>query len=261
MAEPATIRAEVEGPVATVTLNRPDRMNAMNPRMAVETYDALSRLAADDDVRVVVLTGEGRGFCPGADVEKSVVEEQGADEKPYQTWHFRVPVLLHEMPKVTVAAVNGACAGAGLGWALACDLRLAARSARFATAFLRVGVAGDMGVPWSLLRLVGGAKARELLFLPEKVDADEAARIGLVNRVFDDDTFRREVAAVVDRLARSAPLALRAMKEHVVAAERMSFADFVDMETGRHLRLATSEDVAEGFAAFAEGREPQFRGV
>jgi len=171
-----------------------------------------------------------------------------------------VPVQLHNLPAVTIAAVNGACAGAGLGWALACDLRIAARSAKFNTAFLDVGVAGDMGGPWSLGHLVGRAKARELYFLPEKFDAVEALRIGMVNRVADDDRFQDEVELVVDRLRSAAPIALRTMKANFLDAERMDLAAFVGVETERHTRMFTTEDTREAFAAKVEKRAPRFVG-
>ena len=163
--------------VATVTMNRPDRLNGMTHLMLFETYDALLKLSEDPSIRVLVLTGAGRGFCPGADLRVMAEGDPGPEHDA--AW-FRVPVLLHEMPPVTIAAVNGACAGAGLGWAAACDLRLAARGAKFNTAFLNVAVAGDMGLPWSLPRLVGAGRARDLSLCPRKLDADEAFAIGLV---------------------------------------------------------------------------------
>src|SRR5262249_25452259 len=159
---------------------------------------------------------------------------------------------------VTIAAVNGACAGAGLGWALACDLRFAAASARFNTAFLEVGVAGDMGGPWTLSRIVGPGKARELYFFPDKFDADEAHRIGMVSRVFPDETFRAEVAKIVARLAEAAPIALKTLKANFVDAERMDFAGYVALETERHTRMFTTRDTREAFAAKVEKRKPRF---
>jgi 2-(1,2-epoxy-1,2-dihydrophenyl)acetyl-CoA isomerase len=164
------------------------------------------------------------------------------------------------MPQVTVAAINGACAGAGLGWACGCDLRYAARSAKLNTAFLDVAVAGDMGLPWTLPRLVGAGVARELSLLPRKVTADEAAAIGLVNAAFDDDTVRADVAAVVARLAAAAPLARRGMKTHYVAAESMGFGEFVALETAAHGTITASADCKEAFSAFVEKRTPRFQG-
>src|SRR5439155_16980537 len=154
-------------------------------------------------------------FCPGADLGHFTTGE--ADERltPAQ---FRAAALLHEIPAVTVAAVNGACAGAGLGWALACDLRVAKASAKFNVAFLDVAVAGDMGGPWTLSRLVGASKARELYFLPGKFDAATASGMGLLARVFPDDSFADETEALVARLLAASPTALATMKANFLAA-------------------------------------------
>jgi 2-(1,2-epoxy-1,2-dihydrophenyl)acetyl-CoA isomerase len=252
-----TIRVDVDGAMATLTLHRPDRMNSMTNQMVRETRQALQAASADPSVRVLVLTGAGRSFCPGADINR--VASRSDDER-LDVSDFEVPVLLHEMPAVTIAAINGACAGAGLGWACACDLRLAARSARFNTAFLDVGVAGDMGGPWTLPRIVGGARARELYLLPDKFDAEDALRIGLVSRVVDDDEFAKEVRVLAERLAAAAPIALRTMKANFVQAERMDFATYVAYETERHLEMFTTHDTREAFAAKAEKRAPRFEG-
>jgi 2-(1,2-epoxy-1,2-dihydrophenyl)acetyl-CoA isomerase len=253
------VRYGISGGVARLTLNRPDRLNGMTNRMVRETYEALSQAADAANVRVLVLTGAGRGFCPGADLGHYTSEERDASpDPPLGIEHFRVPRLLHEMPAVTIAAINGACAGAGLGWACGCDLRFAAKSAKFSTAFLKVAVAGDMGLPWSLPRLVGATRARELSFLCEKFSAEEAAQIGLVSRVFDDQSFEAEVAAIVERLAKSSPAALRALKAHYVEAERLDFAEYLDRETRAHMEISRSPDTQEAFRAFVEKREPVF---
>lgn len=253
-----TILYQVADGIARLTLNRPERLNALTNRMAIETHDAVTKAAEDASVRVLVLTGAGRGFCPGADLGHYTSSESAGDDASLSLEHFRVPLLLHRMPAVAIAAINGACAGAGLGWACACDLRFAARSANFSTAFLRVAVAGDMALPWSLPRLVGASKARELSFLCEKFGAEEAERIGLVARVFDDESFRAEVDAIATRLARSSPTALRALKGHYVAAEELGFAEFLDRETEAHMRITRSKDTQEAFRAFMEKREPDF---
>jgi 2-(1,2-epoxy-1,2-dihydrophenyl)acetyl-CoA isomerase len=168
--------------------------------------------------------------------------------------------MLHELPQVTVAAVNGACAGAGLGWAAACDLRYAAESANFNSAFLGVGISGDMAGPWFLPRILGSARAREVMFLHGKFGAAEAERIGFVSRTFPDETFRDEVAVIVKRLSKSAPLALRAMKQNFVAAENMSLREYIRIESERHQRTGASEDSRAAFRAFVEKREPEFKG-
>ena len=257
-----TSRVARDGAVATLSLNRPDKRNSIGGPMMVELYEALSTIAADPEVRVLVLRGEGVDFCPGADVKHYAGE--GAPAATRAVWsmtrEFNVAVMLHEMPAVTIAAISGACAGAGFGWACACDLRIASSTARFNTAFLDVGVAGDMGGPWTLPRILGAAKARELYFLPGKFDAAEALRIGLVSRVAPADEFEAEVATLTARLARAAPLALTTMKANFVAAEKISFADYIALESEKHMRLFQTEDTTEAFRAFVEKRPPVFKG-
>lgn len=265
MGDYRTIRYEAAGGVGTLTLNRPERLNGMTNSMLHESHECLLGVARDPSVRVLVLTGAGRGFCPGADLEHytgdtAAGDAAGVAEITPTDQDFRVPVVLHEMPQVTIAAVNGACAGAGLGWAAGCDLRVAARSANFSTAFLNVGVAGDMGGPWSLTRLLGAAKARELYFLGEKFSAEEALGFGFVSRVWDDDAFRDQVDALATWLAGAAPLALAGMKANFSAAERVGYGDFIALETERHHRLIASEDCKEAFAAFVEKRAPRYVG-
>ena len=256
----STIRYEIDGNVATLTLNRPESRNGITNRMLRETHEALSGAKDDPRVKVLVLTGAGNSFCPGADLNHYSGKDATEDDADSQPEHFRIPVLLHEMPAVTIAAVNGPCAGAGFGWACGCDIRVATRSAMFNTAFLNVAVAGDMGLPWSLPRLVAAAKARELSFFTEKFSAEEARQMGLVARVWDDDKFHDELKAMVDRLGSAAPLAINTLKSHYVAAERMSMGDFVDLETARHKRITQSRDTQEAFRAYVEKRTPQFEG-
>jgi 2-(1,2-epoxy-1,2-dihydrophenyl)acetyl-CoA isomerase len=153
-----TITYESTDGVGTIALNRPDRLNGITNQMMRELYDVLQGLPADHGTRVVVLTGAGKGFCPGADLQHY---SSGASDDRTTTEHFQLTAMLHELPQVTVAAVNGACAGAGLGWAAACDLRYAADNANFNTAFLGVGISGDMAGPWLLPRILG-AEAREI---------------------------------------------------------------------------------------------------
>jgi 2-(1,2-epoxy-1,2-dihydrophenyl)acetyl-CoA isomerase len=253
-----TILYEKTGHVATLTMNRPDRLNGMTTKMLREAHECLLAATLDRDLKVLVLTGAGKAFCPGADLQLTAAGAD-ADERS-TTDDFRVPLLLHTMPAVTIAAINGACAGAGLGWALACDLRYATPSARFNTAFLDVGVAGDMGGPWSLPRIVGAQKARELYFMPDKFDAAEAARIGLVSKVFPDESFRNDVGAVVNRISEAAPIALRTMKAHFVDAERMDFAAYIELETAHHLPMFSTHDTREAFSAKVEKRKPRFIG-
>lgn len=257
----ATIRVDKKDGLATLTLNRPEARNGMTNRMVNETHAALTEIAADGVTRVLVLTGAGDSLCPGADMNWATDQNADpADSAPAAPGAFQVPVLLHEMPAVTVAAVNGACAGAGFGWACGADLRVAARRAKFNTAFINVAFAGDMGLPWSLPRLLGAAKARELSFLSEKFDADTALHYGLVARVFDDDKFHAETEKLVEGLLARSPIALKTLKAHYVSAQRMSFSDYVALETEHHANIGRMEDTQEAFKAFLEKRAPVFKG-
>ena len=257
MSEYQTILHEVEGSLATVTLNRPESLNGITHELMRELHDCLNKVALDESVRAVLFTGAGRAFCPGADLK---VSTSGVEQEPNRREYFHVTSLLHEMPKVTIAAVNGACAGAGFGWACACDLRYASERAMFNSAFLGVGISGDMAGPWLLPRIVGATKARELFFSSQKFDAAEAERIGLVLKTFPDDTFRADVRAIAERLSKSAPLAIGEMKKNFVAAENMTLRDYIEVETERHTRTGGSEDSREAFRAFVEKREPNFQG-
>ena len=256
-----TLRVSREGAVATVALNRPANRNAIGGPMMAELHAVIAGIATDPAVRVLVLRGEGADFCPGADVKHYGGAAAPAERPRWSSvTEFQIPVMLHEMPAVTIAAIRGACAGAGFGWACACDLRIASETARFNSAFLDVGVAGDMGGPWTLPRILGAAKARELYFLPGKFDAAEALRIGLVSKVSPADDFEADLSALTARLAAAAPLALTAMKANFLAAEKIGFADYVALESEKHVRLFQSEDTTEAFRAFVEKRSPIFHG-
>src|SRR5579863_1601859 len=247
-----TLLVEAAPPVATITLNRPEARNAITARMLDELFAAVRELAADERLRVLVLRGAGRDFCPGADLKAYVAGGQPASDPNA----FQVSTLLHEAPMVSIAAIKGACAGAGLGWARACDLRICDDTARFNVAFLDVGVSGDMGGSWFLPRILGAAKARELYFLPGKFDAAEAARIGLVNRLVPELEFEAELSALIERLANAAPVALKGMKANFLDTERLGLADFIAAETARHGACGRSEDSHEAFRAFVEKRRP-----
>lgn len=251
-----TLLFEASGAIGRVTLNRPHRLNAMTNRMLVELHDCLAAVARRDDIRVLVLTGAGQGFCPGADLKHF---SGGEPDVTAGHEHFRVPAYLHQMPQVTIAAINGACAGAGLGCAAGCDLRFAAHSATFNSAFLSVAASGDMAGPWTLPRLIGAAKARELYFLPEKFGAADALAMGLVSRIFGNEVFHREVDAIAARLAAAAPAALMGMKQNFLAAEQHDLEQYVTIETERHMEIIAHDDATEAFLAFVEKRPPSFR--
>ncbi len=255
----------VKDGVATLTLNRPDRLNAMSGEMLDALLDALPRLAEDGSVGVVIVTGAGRGFCAGGDV-KAMAEgrEFGGDtlEEKAQGLRAKMEVSrwLHEMPKPTIAMVRGAAAGAGLSLALACDLRIASDTARFATAFARVGYSGDFGGSWFLTQLVGTAKARELYYTADILDAPQALALGVVNRVVPDARLEEETLALAGRLARGPRVALRYMKRNMNAAEAGTLKDSLDLEAWHHTRTGFTDDHKEAAKAFVDKREPTFRG-
>jgi 2-(1,2-epoxy-1,2-dihydrophenyl)acetyl-CoA isomerase len=186
---------EKNGPAAVLMMNRPQARNGITPRMLAELFEAVQDAAADKSLRVLTLRGAGADFCPGADVKHYA----GGKAERSDPRAFTIPVILHEAPVVTVAAIRGACAGAALGFAAACDLRLADTTARFNSAFLDAGLSGDMGGPWLLPRILGAGKARELYFLPGKFDAAQALGIGLLSRLCEPGAFEAELLGLVDR--------------------------------------------------------------
>ncbi|MFA7603998.1 MAG: enoyl-CoA hydratase/isomerase family protein [Novosphingobium sp.] len=241
--------------IAVVTLNRPARRNGITVEMCREFYRVVQEVAASD-ARVVVLRGAGNDFCVGADIDGDRgAGDRGADGEggspPTLEQLGRIhhaATLLHTMPQVTIAAIDGGCAGAGLGWATACDFRFATPEARFNTAFLAVGVSSDMGPPWFLTRILGGARARELLFFPGKLTGEEALAIGLVTRLFARDALHDRVLALADELAARDGFALRMMKANVLSAEELAIADFIDVETARQLHATSRPDLAARMA-------------
>ena len=255
----------VKDGVAVLTLNRPDRLNAMSRPMLDALLEALPRLAEDPAVGVVVLTGAGRGFCAGGDV-KAMAEgnELGGQtmEEKAQALRSRMETSrwLHEMPKPTIAMMRGPAAGAGLSLAMACDLRVASDTARLGTAFARVGYSGDFGGSYYLTQLVGTAKARELYFTADLLDAPQALALGLVNRVVPDARLEEETMALASRLARGPRVALRYMKRNMNAAETASLKEMLDLEAWHHTRTGMTEDHREAARAFEDKREPHFKG-
>jgi len=242
-----TVRFEVSGPVATVTLNRPDRLNAMTEELIGGVLACLEQATADDAIRAVVLTGAGRGFCAGGDLgamgEFAGLRTEEASRAELRRLH-RTTELLHEMPKVTIAAVNGPCAGAGLSWACACDLRIAAESAVFRTAFLSAGLTGDFGGTWSLTRLVGAGRARHLFFLNEKLSAASAAAIGLVGEVVPDGALMGRVADIASGLAQAPPHVVAGIKQNLNDAQELGLHALLNAEADRQVRAAASHPSA-----------------
>jgi 2-(1,2-epoxy-1,2-dihydrophenyl)acetyl-CoA isomerase len=253
----------IEDGVATLIFNRPDRMNALSTPIMEGLLLGLPRLADDPAVRVVVLTGAGRAFCAGGDVKS--MAEGGERRSPAEaTAHLRsrmeVSRILHELPKPTIAMINGPAAGAGLAFALACDLRIAGASARLVTAFVRVGFSGDFGGSYFLTRLVGTAKARELYFTGRPVDAEEALSLGLVNRLVPDDQLATVTMELAQSLAHGPAIALSLMKRNMNCAESGGLAELLDMEAAHQVQTGRTEDHREAAKAFVEKRAPIFAG-
>ena len=249
--------------ITTLTLNRPERLNALSSEMTAGLTEALERLATDRECGAIVIAGAGRGWCAGGDVKTMEARGQGQtveDRAEGLRRSHRLPLLIRTVPKVVIAMINGPVAGAGLGLALACDLRVAGRAARFGTAFARIGYSGDYGGSWSLTRLVGTAKARELYFTAELIDAEEAGRLGLVNRVVADAELVPETMALARRIADGPRIALGYMKKNLFAAETESFQTVLDLEAEHQARCAFTEDHKEAVAAFTEKRRPVFKG-
>ncbi len=256
---------QIKDGVAILTMNRPERLNAMSRAMLEAMDAALVRLAADPEIGAVVLTGAGKGFCAGGDVKAMAesTEFSGSSlEERAQQLRARMEVSrwLHEMPKPTIAMVRGAAAGAGLSLAMACDLRIASDTAKFTTAFAKVGYSGDFGGSYFLTRLVGTARARELYFTAELLDAARALATGLVNRVVPDAELERETLELAARLAKGPRIAYRYIKRNMNAAESGTLAELLDLEAWHHSRTGATEDHREAARAFVEKREPVFRG-
>jgi 2-(1,2-epoxy-1,2-dihydrophenyl)acetyl-CoA isomerase len=253
--------------VLSLTLNQPDKLNALSDQMIAGLLDELGRAAHDAEVRCVVVTGAGRGFCSGGDVSR--MSERNEGEGPGVTVEQRmaslrraeeVSLLLHELPKPTIAALNGAAAGAGLGVALACDLRIAADSARLVTAFARVGFSGDFGGTWLMTRLVGPARAKEFYFLADPIDANQALALGLVNRVVPAASLMAETAALAQRLASGPAIAYGYMKANINAALTTDLRTLLDREAVGQTLTGRTEDHREAVKAFLEKRQPTFKG-
>lgn len=248
--------------VRTITLNRPERLNAVNPQLADELPLAIDDAARDDAVRVVVITGAGRGFCAGLDLsEPPTLPDRNLRERlDSLAWVGRWVLAAARCEKPLIAAVNGAAAGAGFGLALAADIRLVARRARVTAGYVRRGLSPDAGVSYMLPRLIGLSLASEILLTGRDVDADEALRIGIAAAVFDDDGFGDGVTHYAHALAAGPPIALALTKRLLGSTFDASLEEQLALELVAIKTCFASQDVAEAMRAFGEKRAPVFRG-
>tara|TARA_A100001037_G_scaffold306099_2_gene349222 strand:+ start:804 stop:1613 length:810 start_codon:yes stop_codon:yes gene_type:complete len=262
----AALGFELDDGVATITFNRPEARNALNDDVTRNFAPALAWCAESDDVRAVILTGAGGAFCAGADVGRrrpGEQEEPPTIEAQFQAMkerHRSMGTALYALRKPTIAAVPGAAAGAGMTFALACDMRLAATSAFFTTAYARIGLSGDYGVAWLLSRVVTPAYARQLLLTSERVSAEQALAKGLVNYVYPDDALMDEARSLAKQFAAGPPIAYRYIKDNLDEAFLLDHPTAVAHETQRVVKSGSTHDSREARAAFAEKRKPKFQG-
>jgi 2-(1,2-epoxy-1,2-dihydrophenyl)acetyl-CoA isomerase len=252
----------IQDGIATLTLNRPDSLNALSSDMQDCLREAIPRLSTDTNVGAIILTGAGRAFCAGGDIKSMGQRNQMPFEhriEALRRMHL-IPQMMRTCPKVIIGMINGPAFGAGLGMAMSCDLRIAARSAKFGVAFGKIGYSGDFGGSWLMTQLVGTSKARELYLLGENLDASEAERIGLVNRVVDDSALLEETTAMARKLADGPLVAFGYMKRNLHAAETEPLAAVLEMEAVHQARTAQTEDHREARTAFLEKRRPVFKG-
>lgn len=266
----------VEDGVALVTLDRPDKMNAWGGDMDAEVWDAMQQAAADDAVRVIVLTGAGRGFCAGADMQNLVGIQAGGSaggarlgsEKLDRRIDKGMPEIFGDrncyfpaVPKPVIGAINGAAAGLGMVFALYCDIRIMSTAAKMSTVFAKRGLVAEYGLSWLLQRLVGPARAADLLFSGRFVHAEEAERIGLVNMVAPAETFMDDVMAYASDLAHNvSPRSMRVMKHQLWVDALGDLGGSVELAKQEMVKSFDSEDFKEGVAHFLEKREPRFTG-
>ena len=254
-----TILFKIEGPVARITLNRPDRLNSFTAAMHRELRDALANLG---DARVLILTGAGRGFCAGQDLnDRAVAPGETVDlgETVEASWNPLIRALT-SLPQPVIARVNGVAAGAGANIALACDIVVAAKSAKFIQSFSAIGLIPDSGGTWILPRLVGQARALGLSLTGEPLPAETAADWGLIWKAVEDEALDSEVDAIAAKLASLPPLGLAAIKDMIRSSWQYSLDEELERQAGAMRRLGFTEDYREGVAAFLEKRPPKFSG-
>lgn len=254
--------AEADG-IVTITLNRPDKLNAFIGHMRRDLAEALEHAGSDRSVRVVIVTGAGRAFCAGGDVAFMAELMQRRDAEEFSRIlgaGRRVILAIRQMTKPVIASINGPASGAGCNLALACDLRIAANNATFSQSFAKVGLHPDWGGTYFLPRLVTPNKACELFFLGDSIDANEAARLGIVNQVVAPEELENATMQLAQRLRAAPPIALAAAKHAVYLSQAAELEEMLRFETEAQLRCFESDDGHEGVQAFLEKREPKFTG-
>jgi 2-(1,2-epoxy-1,2-dihydrophenyl)acetyl-CoA isomerase len=259
---PVILEGKYDG-VATLVMNRPDQLNALNNELAMAVNDALGRLAGDDTIRVVVMSGAGRAFCAGGDLGALGEGRQtGATHElgPLLRAGMQMVLKMRTMPQPVIAAVNGAAAGAGMNVALAADIRIASENATFGQNFAKVGLFPDYGGTYFLPQLAGSAKAAELFYTGEMIDAKTALRLGIVNHVVPAAQLEAEVKALAQKIARGPTLAIRAVKKALFASHEKELARALEHEVQEQIRCYLSDDCNEGIRAFLEKRAPKFQG-
>ena len=262
MPEFADLLYEVDDHIATITLNRPDRLNAISGPMLGALSEALQHANLDPDVRAVVLTGAGRGFCSGLDL-KDQSSGNGIGARPgYRLFdlHNSPPIVINRMDKPMICALNGAAAGYGMDMALGCDIRIASENAKLGAVFAKRGVLPESGGCWYLPRLLGWAKAAEVAFMGDVLSAERSLELGLVNKVVPHDDLMTETMAMAHKIANNAPLSVQSTKRMMRLGQDETFEAAVDHIYLQLLPLFQSDDFKEGLSAFAERREPAFKG-
>ena len=261
-AGPVILEAKHDG-IATLVMSRPERLNALNNELAVAVNDALGRIAQDESVRVVVITGAGRAFCAGGDLGalgKGRETGRTQELEPILRAGMQMVLRMRTMPQPVIAAVNGAAAGAGMNIALAADIRIAAEEATFGQNFAKVGLFPDYGGTYFLPQLVGPAKAAELFYTGDMIDAKTALALGIVNQVVPAAQLEAEVKTLAQKIAQGPSMAIQAVKKDLFAREEKELVRALENEVQEQMRCYLSEDCNEGIHAFFERRPPKFQG-